>query len=178
VNADVNFIESQSGVQPDQHSLQYGATTVADPRASQTAIRRSRTQVLAVAAQGPAEALITSGMNRENVLSTQASMTRTLSLRLQEGLGLPELIERATVRPARAIGREDLGSLREKGIADVALFAIERGDFGLADEHGRRLQAKARVVCVMTIRNGDVVWDLNGLSMREWTQAGPYTSYR
>jgi hypothetical protein len=30
----------------------------------------------------------------------------------------------------------------------------------------------------MTIRDGDVVWDLHGLSIREWTQAGRYTSYR
>ena len=47
--------------------------------------------------------------------------------------------------------------------ANIALFTIEQGGFGLADEHDRRLQAKARVVCVMTIRNGAVVWDLNGL---------------
>jgi dihydroorotase len=178
VNADVNFMESTSGVQPDQHSLPYGVTTVANPQASQAVIRRSRTQVLAVAAHAPMDGLLTSGMNRENVLTRLASMTRTLSLRLNQGGELTDLIEGATLRPARAIGREDLGRLREGAAANIALFTVERGNFGLVDEHGRRLLAKSRVVCVMTIRNGAVVWDLNGLSMREWTQAGPYTSYR
>jgi dihydroorotase len=117
-------------------------------------------------------------MNRESVLARSASMTRTLSLRLNEGVELSELIAGATVRPARAIGREDLGKLREGGTANVALFTVERGTFGLVDDHDRRLQAKARLTCVMTIRNGNVVWDLNGLSIREWTQAGPYTSYK
>jgi dihydroorotase len=178
VNADVNYVESMSGVQPDQHSLPYGVTTVADAKASSTVIRRSRTQVLAVAAHAPMEGLLTSGMNRETVLTRQANMMRTLSLRLNEGAEFSELIEAATVRPARAIGREDLGRLKEGGTANVALFTVERGNFGLVDEHDHRLPAKARVVCVMTIRNGDVVWDLNGLSIREWTQAGPYTSYK
>ena len=53
VNADVNFVDSMSGVQPDQHSLPYGVTTVADPKATPAVIRRSRTQVLAVAARTP-----------------------------------------------------------------------------------------------------------------------------
>lgn len=178
VNADVNYLDSRSGVQPDQRSLPYGVTTVADPKATRTVIQRSRTQVLAVAARPQADGLLASGMNRENVLTRQTSMTRTLSLRLNQGVELTELVASATVRPARAIGREDLGRLREGATANIALFTVERGTFGLVDEHDRRLPAKARVICVMTIRNGNVVWDLNGLSIREWTQAGPYTSYK
>jgi predicted amidohydrolase len=178
VNADVNFVDSASGVQPDQHSLPYGVTTVADPKASPTVIRRSRTQVLAIPARTPLDHVLTSGMNRETVLSRQASMTRTLSLRLNQGMELKEIIEGATVKAASAIGREELGRLQEGAAANVALFQVEPGKFALVDEHDRRLEAKARVVCVMTIRNGAVVWDLHGLSMREWTQAGPYTSYK
>jgi hypothetical protein len=30
----------------------------------------------------------------------------------------------------------------------------------------------------MTIRNGEVVWDSEGLSHTDWTKAGPYTNYR
>jgi predicted amidohydrolase len=178
VNADVNYIDSTSGVQPDQHSLPYGVTNLADPKATSAVIRRSRTQVLAVGAPAGMTGLITSGMNRQTVLAGQASMTRTMSLLLNEGIAFPELVEGATVRPARAIGHEELGVLREGGAADIAMFEIKRGDFALVDNKGRRLAAKARIVCVLTIRNGDVVWDLHGLSIREWTQAGRYTSYR
>ena len=82
------------------------------------------------------------------------------------------------MRPARAIGREDLGVLREGGAANIAMFEIQQGDFALVDRNHQRFSAKAKIVCVMTIRNGDVVWDLHGLTIREWTQAGRYTSYR
>ena len=58
------------------------------------------------------------------------------------------------------------------------MFEIRQGDFALVDHNHRRFSAKAKIVCVMTIRNGEVVWDLHGLSIREWTQAGRYTSYR
>jgi dihydroorotase len=117
-------------------------------------------------------------MNRQNAIADQASMTRSLSLRLNEGLPFTEVIEAATVRPARAIGREELGVLREGAAANIAMFEIQRGDFALVDRNRRRLSAKGKVVCVLTIRDGDVVWDLHGLTIREWTQAGRYTSYR
>jgi len=178
VNAEVNCLDSASGVQPDHRSLPYGVTTVADPQASREVIRRSRTQVLEVVVQTRIDGVLSSGMNRQNVLADQASMARSLSLRLNEGTPLTEVIEAATVRPARAIGREDLGVLREGGAASIALFEVRQGNFALTDRNHRRLAAKAKIVCVMTIRNGDVAWDLNGLSIREWTQAGPYTSYK
>ena len=178
VQANVNFLDSPEGVQPDQRSLPYGVTTVADAAATPAVIRRSRTRVLPVAARVPAEGVIASGMNRRNVLSSQASMARTLSLRLNRGEPFTELIAGATVRAAAAIGREELGLLREGGAADIALFTVERGNFGIAGDDGKRLDAKARATCVMTIRNGNVVWDLHGLSILEWTQAGRYSSYR
>jgi dihydroorotase len=178
VNANVSFLDSPDGVQPDQRSLPYGVTTVADPAATREVIRRSRTRVLPVAARIPPERLVASGMNRQSVLSRQASMTRTLTLRLNRAEPFAGLIEGATVRAAEAIGRQDLGVLRQGADADIALFAVQHGEFGLADQDGTRLDAKARVICVMTIRRGDVVWDLHGLAMREWTQAGRYSSYR
>jgi predicted amidohydrolase len=178
VNADVNFIDSVTGVQPDQRSLPYGVTAIADPKATQAVIRRSRTQVLPVSVQTPMNGIISSGMNRQNAIAEQASMTRALSLRLNEGVPFTEVIEAATVRPARAIGREELGVLKEGAAANIAMFEVQKGDFPLVDQNHRRFSAKAKVVCVMTIRDGDVVWDLRGLTIREWTQAGRYTSYR
>jgi hypothetical protein len=58
------------------------------------------------------------------------------------------------------------------------MFEIQQGDFVMVDHDRRRRRVKAKIECVMTIRNGDVVWDVHGLSIREWTQSGPYTSYR
>jgi dihydroorotase len=178
VGVDVNYIDSTTGVQPDQRCLPYGVTAVVDSRASKEVVRRSRTQVLPVSVQSRVEGIITSGLSRQNVLSENASMTRALSLRLNEGMPLTQVVAGATVLPARALGREDLGVLREGATADIAMFEVLRGDFPLVDRNQRRLAAKANIVCVMTIRNGDIVWDVHGLSIREWTQAGRYTSYR
>ncbi|MCC6390524.1 MAG: amidohydrolase family protein [Bryobacterales bacterium] len=162
----------------DQRSLPYGVTTVASFHATPAVIRRSRTQVLPAGVKTPVSGVISSGMNRQNVLAEHASMTRALTLRLNEGMPLTEVIQAATVLPAKAINREDLGALREGAPADIAMFEIRRGDFPLVDHNRRRLTAKAKIDCVLTIRRGDVVWDAHGLSIREWTQAGRYTSFR
>jgi dihydroorotase len=117
-------------------------------------------------------------MNRRNVLSQHASMTRSLSLLLNAGTPLNEAIERATILPARAIARDDVGVLKEGGVADIAVFSLEQGEFPLIDSSNRRLIGKGKLICVLTVRNGAVVWDLHGLSMAEWSSSGAYSNYR
>ena len=56
-------------------------------------------------------------------------MPTTLSKFLDLGLSLPDVIERATARPAAAMRRPDLGTLGPGSAADVALFKIDEGDF-------------------------------------------------
>src|SRR5207249_12056592 len=114
---------------------------------------RSRAQALTVGVQTRIDGMISSGMNRQNVLAEQASMTRAMSLRLNEGIPFTEVVEGATALPARAIGREDLGVLQEGAAASIGIFEIQQGDFALVDHNHRRLSAKAKIVCVMTIRN-------------------------
>ncbi len=53
------------------------------------------------------------------------------------------MIERATVRPARAMGRPDLGTLRVGAPADVALFRLEEGDFTFYDVFMAHVRAPA-----------------------------------
>ena len=67
-----------------------------------------------------------------------------------------------TAVPARALSLQDVGSLREGAGADLAIFDVQ----------GKR------IVCVLTMRHGDAVWDMQGLTLREWTQAGAYSNYR
>ena len=179
LGADVDFLGSLTGVQPDHHSLPYGVTTVTTLDASREVIRRSRTLVLSKAVPaGVAVGIPASGINRTSVLTDQASMTRALTLGFNGGTPLAALIEAATVRAAKAIGRPDLGTLVEGGAADLAVFAVERGAFPMVGADHRRFEAKARINCVLTFRQGDAVWDLHGLTMREWSQAGAYSNYR
>jgi dihydroorotase len=85
------------------------------------------------------------------------------------GMTLPDAIRRATVNPARAIGRfPELGTLGEGRTADIAVLCLESGVFPLSDSRRKKLLARQRVRCVMTIRNGTIVFDEDGFSCPDW----------
>jgi dihydroorotase len=85
-------------------------------------------------------------------------------------LGLPfdDIIRRATVNAAHAIRQEALGHLSVGAGADVAVWRIENGNFGFVDGPGLRMNATRKVVCELTLRDGRVVYDLNGLTKQAY----------
>jgi dihydroorotase len=96
-------------------------------------------------------------------------MLNVMSKFLALGLPLEEVILRSTWNPARAIRREQLGSLSVGAPADVAVLRLEEGDFGFLDGYGARLKGTRRLSCEMTLRDGRVLYDLNGLGRPDWT---------
>jgi dihydroorotase len=84
------------------------------------------------------------------------------------GLSLEDVIARSTWNPARAIRREDLGQLSVGAPADVTVLGLQAGRFGLVDSFGGKLTAGKKLVCEMTLRDGKVVYDLNGLARPDW----------
>ena len=52
--------------------------------------------------------------------------------------------------------------------ADVAVLRLERGDYGFVDSSGARLKAAQRLACELTLRDGTVVYDLNGIAQPDW----------
>ena len=54
-------------------------------------------------------------------------------------------------------------------MADVAVLKLERGDFGFVDSFGARQRGTQKLNCEMTLRDGAIVYDLNGLSRPDWT---------
>jgi dihydroorotase len=95
-------------------------------------------------------------------------MLNVMSKFLAMGLPLDEVIVRSTWNPAREIKQEGLGHLSVGAAADLAVLRLERGRFGFADMYGARLQANERLVCELTVRDGKVVYDLNGLARPDW----------
>ena len=87
---------------------------------------------------------------------------------LAMGLSLDEVIARSTWNPAREIRQDGLGHLSVGAGADVAVLRLERGRFGLVDMYGARMDATERLTCELTVREGKVVYDLNGLSRPDW----------
>jgi len=111
---------------------------------------------------------ISTDLHRRSALLPHATMMTTLSKFLNLGLPLSEVILRATVNPARQIHRPELGTLSVGAAADVAVLEVLEGRFGFVDGSRAKMQGKQRLQCVLTLRNGEVVWDLNGLSCPDW----------
>ncbi|HEY3062114.1 MAG TPA: amidohydrolase/deacetylase family metallohydrolase [Chloroflexota bacterium] len=95
----------------------------------------------------------------------------TVSKCIAMGMPLAEAIFRATVTPARAIRRPELGTLAEGAEADVAVLRWVDEPRGYADCGRARLQGSGELECALTIRAGKVVWNPTGLGMPEWHAA-------
>ena len=91
---------------------------------------------------------------------------------------LSEVVRRSTVTPAAAIRRPDLGTLTVGSEADIAVLDVRHGDFGFVDSGRARHGGDRRLECMMTVRAGEIVWDVNGLSWPDWEDAGEYAVIR
>ena len=87
---------------------------------------------------------------------------------LNMGLTLKEVITAATWNPANIIKRTELGNLSEGAVADVVILSIQEGKFGFVDTKGWRINGDKKLFCELTLREGKVVWDLNGISRPVW----------
>ena len=88
---------------------------------------------------------------------------------LAMGVSLDDVIRFSTWNPAREIHHEELGNLSVGAPADVAVLRVENGNFGFTDMYGARLAGKQRLACELTLRDGKVVYDLNGITRPDWT---------
>ncbi len=121
---------------------------------------------------------LSTAMDKTSLLLPRADLMTTLSKFLNMGVPVEELVDRVTARPARALKRPELGTLREGGLADLAVIEIQQGQFGFLDAGLARLRGDRNMRAVMTMREGRIVWDSEGLSRTDWSQAGSYTNYR
>ena len=81
---------------------------------------------------------------------------------------LDDVIAWSTWNPAREIHHEELGNLSIGAPADIAVLSDEKGSFGFTDMYGARQDGKHRIECQLTVRNGKIVYDLNGISRPDW----------
>lgn len=91
-------------------------------------------------------------------------MLSVMSKFYQMGMDVPALIKASTWSPALAIKHEELGHLSVGTEADVAVINVREGNFGFYDYTGFRVEAQKKFECEMTIRNGRIVYDLNGIA--------------
>jgi len=101
---------------------------------------------------------------------------------LAMGMSLDDVILRSTWNPAWEIQLEQLGNLSVGSPGDVAVLRLEKGKFAFTDPSGGRMDSSQRIGCEMTVRNGKVVYDQNGITGwpgipwetgAPWIHAGP-----
>ena len=68
---------------------------------------------------------------------------------------------------------DELGSLTVGGPADVAVLSVEKGHFGFVDTFGARMKGTQKIDCELTVKDGLVVYDQNGISRDDWDKLGP-----
>lgn len=91
-------------------------------------------------------------------------MLSVMSKFLNMGMDLQAVIKASTWQPAQIIKREELGHLSVGALADVAILTVREGNFGFFDYTGYKVEGNRKFECEMTIRDGNIVYDLNGIA--------------
>jgi dihydroorotase len=105
-----------------------------------------------------------SDLHRFSMNSGMKSMLNIMSKYLNMGMDINDVIQRASWNAAKAIQQDDLGSLSEGSMADIAVISILNGNFGFIDAGGNKIKGTQKLESELTVRAGKIVWDLNGLS--------------
>jgi dihydroorotase len=96
------------------------------------------------------------------------TMANVMSSILNLGSPLDQVIAMSTWNPAKEIKRMDLGNLDVGAEADIAVLRVDKGQFGFIDSAGAMNSGNQRIVGELTLRRGQVVWDLNGRASENW----------
>jgi dihydroorotase len=98
------------------------------------------------------------------------NMPNVMSKILALGVPLKEVIRESTTNPATEIGHPELGQIAVGSVADIAVLRVDHGHFGYADLAGGKVDGTERIVPEMTIRAGQVVFDLNARTAIPWRE--------
>jgi len=109
-----------------------------------------------------------SDLHRFSMNSGMKNMLDIMSKFLNLGMAIEDIVFRATWNSATSIKREDLGQLSQGAVADIAVLSVRMGSFGFIDTKGNKIAGDRRLEAELTIREGKVVWDQNGMAAKEW----------
>jgi len=117
---------------------------------------------------------ISTDLHIASMNAAMKGMVPVMSKLLNIGMPLEAVVKRSTLTPAAEIHRPDLGHLSEGAAADIAVLRMLKGRFGFMDVNGARMSGTRKLEVEMTIRDGRIVWDLNGLAREDWRKLGRY----
>jgi dihydroorotase len=128
-------------------------------------------QAIPAVKQGFVPDSISTDLHTDSMNAGMKDMLNLMSKFLNMGMSLDDVVACSTWHPAREIHHDELGSLSVGSDADVAVLRLVHGDFGFVDSANFRMKGDRKLVAEMTLREGRVVWDLNGMSAKELPDA-------
>ena len=111
---------------------------------------------------------LSTDLHVDSMNSATKDLLNVASKFMAMGLSLHEVVAEMTSHPAHEIRREDLGNLSVGAVADVAVLRLEKGKFGFTDMVNSRLDGNQKLVDEMTVKDGKIVYDLNGMEALPW----------
>jgi dihydroorotase len=113
--------------------------------------------------------VISTDLHIGSMNSGMKDILNVMSKFLNLGMPLNEVIRANTSRAAEVIKRADLGHLGAGAEADLAVLSVKKGKFGFVDVGGGKMLGDQKLECELTVKGGQVVWDLNGISRPLWS---------
>jgi dihydroorotase len=135
-------------------------------------------QAVPATTQGFYPDVISTDLHTGSMNSGMKDILNTMSKFLNLGMPLNDVIKANTAKAAEVIKRPDLGHLGVGAEGDVAVLGVRRGKFGFIDTAGGKLPGDQKLECELTVKGGQVVWDLNGISHKAWTENTPSSARR
>ena len=112
----------------------------------------------AMVRQGLLPNCISTDIHVMSIKGPMFDMPTTLSKFLNLGMSLSEVVERATINPAKAIGRADsLGSIAVGRRADVAVLEQVEGDHEFKDVSLIARHGSKRLYCRLAMVGGEIL---------------------
>ncbi|HIF71638.1 MAG TPA: amidohydrolase/deacetylase family metallohydrolase [Dehalococcoidia bacterium] len=114
---------------------------------------------------------ISTDMHRSSLHTSRAQMTEVMSKFLAMGMPMAEVVARSTWEPAKWINHTELGTLTPGALADVSILEFQDRPAGLSDSGPtgyRIMRAEGRLLNQMTIKDGVVQFDYDGMGKDDW----------
>ena len=121
---------------------------------------------------------LSTDLHVDSMDSSTKDMLNVMSKFMAMGMTLQQVVADTTSHPATEIHRPQLGNLSVGAPADVAVLSEQHGNFGFLDMDNTKMMGDTRLICELTLRNGKVVYDLNGISMDMWNDPHPSSDPR
>ena len=120
--------------------------------------------------QGFKPSTISTDLHTGSMNGGMKDIINVMSKFINMAMPVEEVIAATTWNSAQAIKREELGHLSVGAVADVTILNLKQGDFGFIDTKGKKMKGDKKLECELTLRDGKVVYDLNGLAAEPWDE--------